>query len=251
MGNLITGGIGLGGNLIVTGGLGIADASIPIPERVEVIPLITQPAGFETVVDQIAEVLAFECAAQQVQATAAGFDPTEWAFKVYKERNTPWDQYLSCTDKTPMVNIWYDSATPDKSRSDHSIEQVHEGRFNVDCYAYATATQTDDGHTPGDEASAASAHKIARIVIGILMHWKYRYLGDGDVICDRWLSSINSMKPPSDNAAVQRITGVRLTFDIDYLQSAVFGPEETIELVNINYHHEADGQTVAALRYEV
>lgn len=238
---------GLGqSNTLLTLGL-VSSLTAVTTERV--IPLITELDSFEIVRDKIAEILALETVLQQNQATAEGLDPEGWRFRVYKERMRPWDIYRDSSDKSPIVNVWYDSDSTDKGKSNNRTQWHHTGRYNVDCIAYAVSEETATGHMPGDEAAALAAHKIGRIVRRILVHNKYDNFGLSEVVWDRWLSDRQSFKPTDKGA--QNVRGFRLAFDVEYNEAITLQPENLIELIDVNFLHEPNGQVMARLRYEV
>ncbi len=104
--------------------------------------LIDRPDGFEIVRDQVAAILATEQANQQALATAAGKDPSPWALNVYQERSNPWEQYLNNqNDLTPIVNVWFDSASYDQGASSVVDRQCSDTIINIDCYGCGCLTQ--------------------------------------------------------------------------------------------------------------
>jgi hypothetical protein len=219
-----------------------------------IIPLVTDMDGFEIVRDRIAEILALETASQQALAAAAGYDPDDWKFLVYAERIDPWELYRDGADKTPIVNVWYDSDVFDKSTSNNTTRQTTTSQFNIDCYAWAPSRQTVDGHAPGDESAAMLAHKIGRFVRKFLMHPKYRRLGftnAGDPVWDRWVANRTAFQPQSGNPAVQNVMGLRVALEVRHNETVELEEPETLELINIKLYHEPDGLVRAELRYEV
>jgi hypothetical protein len=219
-----------------------------------IIPLVTDMDGFEIVRDRIAEILALETASQQAIAAAAGYDPNDWKFLVYAERIDPWELYRDGADKTPIVNVWYDSDVFDKSTSNNTTRQTTTSQFNIDCYAWAPSRQTVDGHAPGDESAAKIAHKIGRFVRRFLMHPKYERLGFsgyGDPVWDRWVANRTAFQPQSGNLAVQNVMGLRVSLEVRHNETVELEEPETLELINIKLYHEPDGLVRAELRYEV
>lgn len=248
MGNLITSGWGPGGNTIVTNGLGYS----AMPERVQVIPLITEQDGFEVVLDKIVEILAFESTSQQEQAVERGLDPTPWRFGVYKERQNHWDRYRGGTYRIPTVHVEYDKDYFDKSKSNSTTRQTTLSRYHVDCYAVGVSAATDTGHVLGDKASAIRAFELARIVRRILMHPKYDKLGlyDENFVWGRWLANREKSKPTND-AAMQHVTVMRLVLDVEHNETFTFQSPHYTDLISTTYRYEPDGQVVAELRHEV
>ena len=232
----------------------VVDASEYPFTREWIIPLVTDMDGFEIVRDRIAEILALETASQQALAAAAGYDPNDWKFLVYAERIDPWERYRDGADKTPIVNVWYDSDVFDKSTSNNTTRQTTTSQFNIDCYAWAPSRQTVDGHAPGDESAAMLAHKIGRFVRKFLMHPKYRRLGftnAGDPVWYRWVSNRTAFQPQSGNPAVQNVMGLRVALEVRHNETVELEEPETLELINIKFYHEPDGQVVAEIEHEV
>jgi hypothetical protein len=210
--------------------------------------------GFEIVRDRIAEILALETASQQALAAAAGYDPDDWKFLVYAERIDPWELYRDGADKTPIVNVWYDSSTFDKPTSNSITRQAAKSQYNVDCYTWAPSRATVDGHAPGDESSAKGVHKVGRLIRRFLMHPKYRRLGfsnDGEPVWSRWVSDLTPFQPQSGNPAVQNVMGLRVALEVHHNETIDLEEPPTLELINIKVYHEPDGLVRAELRREV
>ena len=85
------------------------------------LPLIDKQDNFEVIRDQIAAVLVAETANQMQLATNAAKDPQGWKLRVFTERSNPWEQWLNgATDKSPLVNVWYDNSNFDQKASNIS-----------------------------------------------------------------------------------------------------------------------------------
>lgn len=215
------------------------------------IPLIDKSDSFEQIRDQIASILATETAAQQALAIAATQDPEPYTFRVFLERFRPWDVFAG-DDKTPVVNVWYDSSRYDESSSNLSTRQkAGPSRYHVDCYAYATAEDVDGGgHSPGDELASKRVHHVVKLVRNILMHDKYIQLGLGNIVWKRWIDSIQMFQPAIGDQPVQNVLACRITFEIDHNETIDLEDEKILEIINIKIHHEPDGQVIAELHYE-
>ncbi|MCK9556233.1 hypothetical protein M0R36_10545 [bacterium] len=213
------------------------------------IPLINKNDGFETVRDAIASILATETAAQQVLAAAAGQDPDDYKFRVFAERAAPWEIFGS-DDVTPIVNVWFDGSNYDPSTSNVSTRQKGTSRFNIDVYSRAVSTETEGGHSPGDEAAAKAAHNAAKLVRNILMHDKYKYLGLQGTVWRRWLTSLTTFQPGAGTLPVENVVAVRLALEVDHNETIDLEDHEILEIVNVKmYHDSVDGQLIAELQF--
>lgn len=218
----------------------------------QIIPLVETPDGFELIRDKIAEILAKETLFQQSQAETAGYDPDDWKFLVYAERNRPWEIYRDGGETTPIVNIWYDTDSFDRSTSNSEDRQKTTSVYHIDCFAYSASKQTEDGHTPGDESAAKSAHRIGRLVRRIIMHPKYESLGFSDEenpIWYRWVTSRLAFQPTSSNGPIQNIMGFRIDLEVQHNECIDLYQEVNLEQIMIQLFHEPDDQVRAELFY--
>lgn len=205
------------------------------------IPLVTTQDNFEVVRDKICEILAAQTALQQYLAEEADEDPNEWKFYVTKERYNPIENWMNDpVDKTPIVNVWFDSDSYREARSNNSTRQVFAGNFNIDVYCYETASETISGHIEGDQASTEKAHKLGRYIRRIIMHPDNIKLGLEDV-WSRKIVSRNTFQPNSGNQPIQHIVGIRLVLEVEYNETIDLTTPEIIEHINITLQHEVDG----------
>lgn len=214
----------------------------------QVIPLIDKQDGFELVRDTIATILATETAAQVALATAASKpNPDDWNFKVYLERINPWEAFLA-GDLTPIVNVWFDSMTFDKGKSNVATrQQTDPSRYNIDIYAQANSTEETVGHTPGDKAAALLAHNTTKLVRNILMHDKHKYLGLQGIVARRWVGQVTSFQPQSGGQPLNRVVAVRLVLEVEHLETIDLADHETLEIISIDMRHEPSGQIIAEI----
>lgn len=214
----------------------------------QVIPLIDKQDNFELVRDTIASILAVETVAQVALATAAAKpNPDDWKFYVFLERVNPWELFLA-DDLTPIVNVWFDSSTFDKSSSNVATRQKTDpSRFNIDIYAQANSTEETVGHTPGDEAAAKLAHNTTKLVRNILMHDLYKYLGLQGIVWRRWVGQITSFQPQSGGQPLNRVAAVRLVLEVEHNETIDLADHETLEIISIDMRHEPNGQIIAEL----
>ncbi len=175
----------------------------------------------ELVRDQLAALLKSESVAQQALATAADKDPRAWNLRVFVERTNPWAEWLDGPseelDAPPIVNVSFETATPDPSTSDRVMRQKVSGVFNIDCYAYGLSRDVPGGgHLAGDMRAATEAMRAARLVRNILMTDSYTYLGMRGLVWGRWVQSITAFAPEFDGRAAQNIAGCRVVLQADY-----------------------------------
>lgn len=218
----------------------------------QIIPLVETPDGFELVRDKIAEILAKETLLQQSQAQTAGYDPDNWKFLVYAERNRPWEIYRDGGETTPIVNIWYDTDSFDRATSNSEDRQKTTSIYHIDCFAYAASKQTEGGHTTGDESAAKAAHRIGRLVRRILMHPKYESFGFSDEenpIWHRWVTSRLAFQPTSSSGPIQNVMGFRIDLEVQHNECIDLYPEVNLEQIMIQLFHEPDDQVRAELFY--
>jgi len=214
--------------------------------------LIDKQDSFEIIRDQIAAILADEVASQMALATAAAKDPLDWKMRIFTERSNPWEQWLNeQTDKSPIVNVWYDSSNFDPSSSNIVERQATEAIFNIDCYGYGVSS--DDGaagHNPGDREAALEVQRTLRLTRNILMSANYTYLGLRGLVWQRWPQSINVFQPPIDGRQAQQVVGARIAFRVKFNE---FSPQfnlNMVELVSINVLRTEDGEIVAEADYD-
>lgn len=183
--------------------------------------LIDKLDGFEIVRNKVGAILLLESQHQQTLALAASRDMNDWAFRVFSERTNPIGEFLDIPDDAsspplvlPIVNVWYNGTTFDKSASNLVERQKGTSTINVDVYTYATSADQLVGHSPGDERAARELHRVVRLVRNILMAGSYTYLGLRGFVWERWLPAIEIFEPPTDGRAAQRIGAARLGLQV-------------------------------------
>lgn len=214
--------------------------------------LIDKQDNFEVIRDQIAAILATEVASQMALATAGGKDPDDWKLRIFSERSNPWEQLLNeQTDRSPIVNVWFDNSNFDPAASNISERQKTEGVFNIDCYGYGISSdEMGGGHNPGDKEAAFEVHKALRLVRNILMAAEYTYLGLRGVVWQRWPQSITVFQPQLDGRQMQQIVGARLAFRVVFNEFSPQVPAETLELVSVDVMRTEDGEIVVEADYD-
>lgn len=213
--------------------------------------LIDKQDNSEIIRDQIAAIIAVESANQVALATAFPKpNPDDWKLRVFIEAANPWEQFRNfdpdVTDDSPLVNVWFDNANFDKSKSDTFERQKADGAFNID--VYGVAVSSDDGgtgHNPGDREASFEVQRGARLVRNILMAAHYNRLGMDGIVWDRWPGSITVFQPEIEDVPIQHVIAARLVLEVGYNE---FSPQitmETLELVANDVHRDFDGMIVA------
>lgn len=214
--------------------------------------LIDKQDNFESIRDEIAAILAIEIANQQILAAAAGKDPTEWKLRIFTERSNPWEQFLNeQSDKSPLVNVWFDNSNFDPKASNILERQKTEAIFNIDCYGYGVSSDVPaGGHTPGDKEAAFEVHRALRLVRNILMAAEYTYLGLRGLVWSRWPRSITAFQPEIGGRQMQQIVGARLAFRVVFNEFSPQIPTVELELVSIDVKRTEDGEIVIEADYD-
>lgn len=214
--------------------------------------LIDKQDTVEIIRDQIAAILALETTAQQALATAAAKDPDLWKLRIYQERANPWENLPSKTDdRSPVVNVWWDSSTFDMSASNIVERQKSSATINIDCYGYGiSANDPAGGHTAGDRNAAEAVQRAVRLVRNILMAGEYTYLGLRGVVWQRWVDSIAIFQPQQDNQNVHHIVGARLAFRVDFNEYSPQVEPVTLELLSVDVKRTEDDQIVVEADYD-
>ncbi len=213
--------------------------------------LIDKQDTFELVRDQIAVILVENVSAQKKLAAAADKDPALWDMLVFTEHSAPWEVYLNTpppTPAAPIVNIWYESGTFDRSKSDPVRKQAHLAAFQIDVLGFASSTvdRTDaTSHLPADQSAAFTAQRGIRLVRNILMSAENVYLQLRGTVAGRWPTSIQSFQPELNDDAALRGIGMRLSLLVDCNE---FSPQvvgTTLDEVFVDIHRTGDGLIVA------
>jgi len=216
------------------------------------LPLIDKQDNFEVIRDQIAAVLVAETANQMQLATNAAKDPQGWKLRVFTERSNPWEQWLNgATDKSPLVNVWYDNSNFDQKASNISERQNSGSIFNIDCYGCgASADNPGGGHFAGDESAALAVQKAVRLVRNILMASENTYLQLRGLVWQRWPQSIATFQPQIDGQQVQQVVGARIALQVSFNEFAPQYQPETLEYVAIDVKRAEDGEIVLEADYD-
>lgn len=214
--------------------------------------LIDKQDNFEVVRDEIAAILVTEVASQMALATAGGKDPNDWKLRVYAERSNPWEALLNeQTDRSPIVNVWFDNSNFDPRASNSVERQKAEAVFNIDCYGYGMSQDVvGGGHKAGDQKAAIEVQRAIRLVRNILMAGEYTYLGLRGLVWSRWPQSVTIFQPNIDARQMQQIVGARLAFRVVFNEFSPQVQAETLELVSAKVSRSEDGEVVINADYD-
>ena len=214
--------------------------------------LIDKQDTFEIVRARITAILANETASQQALAIAGGQDPALYKLRIFEERSNPWEQYLNdATDKSPLVNVWFDNASFDMSGSNIVERQKTNGTFNVDCYGYGVSSDDPQGgHNPGDREAAYAVQRALRLVRNILMSAEYTYLGLRRTVHQRWVQSITAFQPQQDAQNVRQVVGARVSFSVVYNEVSPQIELQTLDYIHLGILRAESGEILAELDYD-
>jgi hypothetical protein len=220
----------------------------------ELIPLSSRRDNCVIIRDKIAEIIAKELLIQQSLATDAGLDPNDYNADVYLERMNTWERYRDNDPyTTPIINVWYDGGTADLRRSTLT-RTLMISRYNIDCISYAVSTETESGHTAGDEASAKKAQQTALLVRRIIMHPKYKMLGlEKGVVWNRMITSATQFKEKPESMqhkSMQQITALQLVLEVEHVETIdIHDLGSEMDHINVKVYHEPDGLVRSELLY--
>jgi len=213
--------------------------------------LIDKQDGFEIIRDKIAAILVTEIANQQVLALADAKDPNLWKIRVYTERCDAWEQWLNDTaDKSPICNIWAESASFDGRMGNAVNRQVSDTIYNLDCYAVGTSTSDGDGHIPGDKSAALNAHRALRLIRNILMADVYTYLDLRGTVGSKWIDSWRVFQPGFDSTPVANIIAVRLSLRVHHIEFTSDQASEILEYISVTTRRAEDGEILVQADYD-
>jgi hypothetical protein len=219
--------------------------------------LIDKQDTFEIVRDQIAAILAIETASQQALADQAGKDKDLWKIRPFLERSNPIEQWRDPDinskdfDKSPIVNVRFDTGSFPRDRGDVVKSQIHNGTINIDCYGLGISCDNAlEGHTPGDELAALEAQRAVRLVRNILMASEYTYLALQGTVEFRWIENITVFQPQIDSAPVQHVVGARISFTVKFAEFSPQYTPKTLELLTVQVKRTEDSQVVLQADYD-
>ena len=216
--------------------------------------LIDQPAGFEIVADNIAQILANESVSQQALAAAAGSDPLLWELRVFKDRARAWEiglNNISPENLTPpIVNVWFDNSNFEKSMGNVVKRQQPTSLVNIDVYGYGLAKDDPNsaGHFAGDERAANTAHRGTRLVTQILMAANYTYLLLRGMVGQRWIQNLTSFQPQIDSRQALTVWAVRVTLAVSHNElRPQIEATDTLSCIHLDLEQGETGEVLAQL----
>ena len=214
--------------------------------------LINTRDNFEIIRDQIGMILVNESAKQQALARTQALPPKDWKLSVFTERFNLWEQVLNqVEDRTPIVNIWLENISFDKSKSNISERQQATATYNIDCYGFGlNRDDQDGGFISGDEDSARGVQRAVRLVRNILMAATYTYLDMRGVVWERWPQSITQFQPQLDDRSAQNVMGARIAFSVMFNEfSPQVQPVRLCELA-LDVFRADNGQLLTRAEYD-
>lgn len=209
--------------------------------------LIDKQDTFEIIRDKIAQILADESASQVQKAIDAGKpDPTQWELRVYTERSTPWE---GDETKALIVNVWFDTASPNDPASGVVERQEMRGVFNIDVVAFGVSAPNGAGHTSGDEQATRQAQRGLVLVRNILMSSFYTYLDLRGLVGQRWPTRMESYQPQLNTKPGVHTAGARLELSVRYNEFAPQYEPATLDELAVGITRAEDGQVLANVEF--
>ena len=204
--------------------------------------------------DQIAAILVLEVASQMALAITAGKDPDDWKMRIFLERSNPWEEFLDvtvATDRSPLINIWFDNTNFDRASSNVMDRQTSETVYILYCYALGVRSDYGNGgHMPGDEAAGLELARTIRLVRNILMAAEYTYLDLRGLVGSRWPQSITAFQPELANDSTQHVVAARIALRVRFNEFSPQVAAETLEFLAVDVKRLADGLVVAEADFD-
>lgn len=198
--------------------------------------LIDKVDSFELVRDQIAAILKSESEGQMRLARTASKDPNLWRLRVFTERSAPWQAFKDDAGfQEPIVNVWFENATPVRPSSNVISHQEMQGTFHIDCYGFGVDQMTSTGQRSADDLAARECHRALRLVRNIIMSGYYALLGFPtestftpeqkmagmrQVVMSRFPGSTTVYQPTQDDQPVARVCAVRFDLEVNYNETS-------------------------------
>lgn len=217
--------------------------------------LIDKRDNFEKVRDEIAAILAFETANQQVLALAGGKDPALWEFDVYIERARIWESLTVLEEPVPpVVSVYFESENFAGDQSLTALRQTADpGIFNIEIFTTAlNQKNVGDGYITADRAAILDCQRIIRLIRNILFSvpadtsqsgQDYTYLNMRGVVAHRRIQSVVQFQPDYKKQAVI-IAAARIALAVKYIETALDGPDQPFELLQVQTTTTTGGQVI-------
>jgi hypothetical protein len=184
--------------------------------------LIQKQDNFEIVRDQIAALLVVEVDNQMTLATH---------------------------DNTPVVNVWYDSSNYPEDVGGTVHRQKTTSTYNIDIYARGIATQTAEGHTPGDLAATIAAQRALMLTRNILMCANNTYLQLRGTVAKRWPTTVQAFQPEIDAEHTTQVRAHRITLSVEHNEFSPQYDGAPLEEIGVTIFRAETGQILAQADY--
>jgi hypothetical protein len=214
--------------------------------------LIDKQDMYEVIRDKVALILANETISQQALAVSAGKDSTLWEYKVYTEKNDPFELVLDADSKIndgSIINVWLDSASyPEGSIG--AKRQTGTAIINIDCVSGKTAIEEAGITTTADERASLDSERIARLARNIMLSADYTYLELRGTVLKVWVSRITKLQPDRDDRPSQNVMATRVSLEVKFND---YGPEITptdLEDIYIDIEKDDTGQVLASIQID-
>lgn len=214
--------------------------------------LIDKLDNFELIRNEIAAILLAEQAQQKALALAVLPTPKDanvYNFTLYIEKSTPWELIENAEGQiisnTPIVNVFFSSATNDSAKSNSQSTQTFKGQFIIDLYTAKTSEHSNSTNAiqRGDYLAAMDCNRLIRIIRNIIMNANYTYLNLQGVVTNRAISSINVYYPGAQERPSENVMAARITLSIDYFENTSENTFPTLDVLQTNCISSETGET--------
>ena len=192
----------------------------------------------------IAAIIAIEAATQRAFAESQGSDPRVWEWRVYTERDFVLELWLNDENghlETPVVNVWFESAAYDKSRST-AVRPVYTGRFIVDCYGPGLAQDDGSGgHIPEDVRAAEIRDRVAGLAYTALMthqNSQVQLNDTGAVWNSMTVGQMDNFVPTVGDRPARFVRASRLVVEVAYAEPPPQREYGTLESIRVDVQHD-------------
>ena len=211
--------------------------------------LIDKLDNFEIIESKIAAIFVEEIANQKVLALAASKDPALWDVRIFTERSNPWEMWLNDQeDIRPICNIWYDSETADKSKSNIMSRQQGIAVYNLDCYGFGISSNNESGgHNPGDFEASEISKRTAKLIRNIIMSAPYAYLDMRGTVASRWLRNKAAFQPEINGQQIQQVQAIRLALEIGFNELTTQLETQLLEYISVTIKRTETGEILSLI----
>ena len=147
------------------------------------------------------------------------------------------------------MNVWFGGSSFEQTTSNISERFNSRTNYNIDCYAYAPAYETAEGHMSGDEAAARAVQAVARKTRQALMSSANTYLGLRGTVWQRWIESITQFQPEFDGQPIHPVIAIRISLSVSFNEFSPQYAEENLEALGISIQRAEDGSVLAQTEY--